>query len=225
MSRTHTSRRLLAGVFPLILIASGSAAPASSEAAATAREQATTLAGVTPAFAGDLPFDCPSLQAVVAEATTRFNKITGISVISETEADITARLGPLPQDTGRKYTRRVYAADTPLPGAKHCELVDTWHVDAASRVSQIAYVCRYPGVMQLSAAFNAQLAQCLDRPSDPDADTTFVAIDIDTVASGEGYASTQVTAVAQPADGMRISVLQTICETRREGGCDDGDVD
>ena len=113
-----------------------------------------------------------------------------------------------------------------MPGAKHCEVVDAWHGDADARVSQIAHACHYPDVTKLSAAFNTQLAQCLGRPSDPDADATSLAIDIDTVSSGEGYAHTQVTADAQPADGLRISVVQTICEARREGGCDDdGDAD
>ena len=180
-----------------------------------------TLLVTTPSFAGALPFDCAALKAVVAEAPTRFNKITGVSVMNETEAELTARLGPLPQEVGRDYTRHVYAADTPLPGAKRCELVDTWHRDAAAHVSQIAYVCRYPGVSKLSAAFSAQLAQCLGRPRDPDADGYAVAIDIDTVESGEGYASTQVTADAQPIDGLRISVLRTNCEARRAGGCED----
>ena len=175
----------------------------------------------TPTFAGDLPFDCAALKAIVAEAPTRFNKITGISVMNETEAQLTARLGPLPQEAGRDYSRHVYAADTPLRGAKRCELVDLWSRDADAQISQIAHVCRYPGVSKLSAAFSAQLAQCLGQPRDPDADAYSVAIDIDTVESGEGYASTQVTADAQPVDGLRISVLQTNCEARRAGGCED----
>ncbi len=182
----------------------------------------TTLAIATPVFAGTLPFDCASLEAVVAEAPTRFNKITGVSVSQETAAGLATRMGvPLAQ-VDRDYVRRVYAADTPMPGAKHCEVVDAWHGDADARISQIAHVCRYPGVTKLTAAFNAQLAQCLGRPPDPDADAYSVAIDIDTVDSGEGYASTQVTADAQLVDGLRISVVQTICENRRLGGCDDG---
>lgn len=180
-----------------------------------------TLTLAMPAFAGELPFNCASLEAVVAEAPTRFDKIKGVSLSQETAADLAVQLGVPPAQMDRDYVRRVYAADTPMPGAKHCEVVDAWHGDANARVSQIAHVCHYPEVSKLSAAFNTQLAQCLGRPSDPDADAYSVAFDIDTVASGEGYANTQVTANAQPLDGLRLSVVQTICENRREGGCDD----
>lgn len=186
-----------------------------------------TLFLATPAFADGLPFDCASLKAVVAEAPTRFNKIAGETVSQENAAGLAARLGvPLAQ-VDRDYASRVMTADTPLPGAKHCEVVDAWQGDADARVSQIAHVCRYPGISKLSAQFRAQLAQCLGRPLDPDADAdaSAVAIDIDTVVSDEGYANTQVTADAQPVDGLRISVLQTLCEARRLGGCDDEEVD
>lgn len=175
----------------------------------------------TPVFADALPFDCASLQAVVAEAPTRFNKIAGVTVSQENAAGLAARLGVPVAQVDRDYASRVMTSNTPLPGAKRCEVVDTWQGDTEARVSQIAHVCRYPGVSTLSADFSAQLAQCLGHPTDPDADAGSVAIDIDTVVSGEGYANTQVTADAQPVDGMRVSVLQTICESRRPGGCDD----
>lgn len=179
-----------------------------------------TLAVATPAFAAELPFNCTSLEALVAEAPARFDKIKGALLSQENAADLAVKSGlPLAQ-VDRNYVRRVYATNTPMPGAKHCEVVDLSHGDANARVSQISHVCHYPDVSTLSA-FNTQLAQCLGRPADPDADAYSLTIEIDTVASGEGYAETQVSATAQPLDGFRLSVVQTICENRRDGGCDD----
>ncbi len=180
-----------------------------------------TLLMVTPAFAGTLPFDCASLEAVVAEAPTRFNRITGVTISQESEVELAASLGVPVAEVDRDYARRVSSSDTPMPGAKRCEVLDAWHGDADARISEIAHVCHYPGVSRLSADFTARLAECLARQPDPDADGNSVTFDIDTVASGEGYGHTQVIAEAQPVDGLRIAVVQTICEVRRLGGCDE----
>ena len=185
-----------------------------------------TFALSSPVIAGALPFDCASLQAVVAEAPTRFTKITVMPASKKKPADPAAQEGlSLEEVLKRRYAHSARQSLSPLAGAQLCRILDTWTENADARISQISHECHYPGVTALTAAFNAQLAQCLDRPADPDADVYSAAIDIDTVASGEGYAHTQVTANAQPVDGLRISVVQTICENRREGGCDDSDVD
>lgn len=186
---------------------------------------ALVLAAPASASAAGLPFDCNALQAVVAEAPTRFNNITGSRRTQEDAAAIAAQLGvPLAQ-VDPDYLRVVESSDTPLRGAKLCEVVSVRGGDTDAAFSQTAHVCHFPGVTKLSAEFNAQLAQCLGRPSDPDADKDSVAIEIDTVVSGEGYANTEVTATVHPLDGLQLSVVQIVCQARRVGGCDDEDVD
>ncbi|GAB2503853.1 hypothetical protein [Arenimonas alkanexedens] len=175
----------------------------------------------TPLDTPALPFECAQLQAVVAEAPTRFNKIRGSWQVQETAVALAARLGVPFAEVDPDYVHTVNSSDTPLRGAKLCEVVDVWHGDEDARISQIAHVCSFPEVESLSPAFNAQLAQCLDRAPDPDADASSVDIEIDLVASGEGYGHTTVSASADPVSGLRLSVMQTICEVRQAGGCDE----
>ena len=53
-----------------------------------------------------------------------------------------------------------------------------------------------------------------------------VAIEIDTGGVGRGLRQYRGHRHrARPSDGLRLSVVQTVCEARRVGGCDDEDVD
>lgn len=183
------------------------------------------LAVASPLQAAEFPLDCATLGSIVAQAPTLFRASRGQRLAQEDAAGLAARLGIPESGLGADYSRSVHASDTPMAGAARCEVVEVRHADAGARYTQVSHACRYPGVSTLPADLNARLARCLSRPPDPDADATSMQIDVDTVESGEGWAGTSVEVQASALEGLQLSVVQSVCENRRTGGCDEDGID
>ncbi len=174
-------------------------------------------------LAAEPPLDCARLKAVVAEAPDNFKRLSGTRVQQETAQDLAARLGVPASPVDPDHVRKVYAVSTPWHGADHCEVVDASSGDAVAAYGETAFVCRYNQVQVMPADLNARLARCLGKAPDADADGVSLAITVDAVESGEGYAGTQVTAHVHALEGLRLSVVQSRCLAKRQGGCGDPD--
>lgn len=177
----------------------------------------------SPATSAAFELDCGTLREVVAGADDGFRTFAGKPI-----AHVTAGAMPVPDPATLarlqgEFSRESWEANRALGGAAACTVTHVHRADDEVSLRQEEYACRYPAQHALPLSLGEDLARCLDKPADPDADESSLAITMDVVESGEGNAVLLVGAEANLADGMRLVVSWARCEAREPGACDDDD--
>ena len=168
---------------------------------------ATWLAVPTVAMASEV-FACQELKAAVSDVPKGFAAHKGA-----------LSTPPNPAFKGWK----TYKAKKTMTGAKTCSVVEVHLDEPQMRLRATGYRCQFPTVLKLDKSLRAELTRCVageadDDPSEPNEFTIWV----DRVSSGEGYRATEVTALVNAADGLTLSVRQSVCTNKGNGqACED----
>jgi hypothetical protein len=172
-----------------------------------------------PLAAPAFELDCATLREVVAGAGDGFEAFSGKPL-----SHVTAGASPDPSALARlkgEYSRETWQATRVLRGAGACTIARVHRADDTLRLQQAEYACRFPAEQALPASLGDELATCLGKPRDPDADEASLVITVDVVESGEGQAVLLVAADANVAEGLRLVVSRVSCEAKVAGACDD----
>ena len=164
--------------------------------------------------------NCKELKAVVAEADNQFSLLKGKLLKKETTADIAKAQGLSEEDLNMNFDSSIFTAKKPMTGAAECNVIQVLSDDDTSKIEQTSYDCKFDIITTLTKSIRDELRNCVSGEMNEDAGEDEFVIYVNRVESGEGYNGTSVEASANTVEGLKLSVIKSICMNKKIGGCE-----